>query len=201
MQRDLKRSVPALFAGVACMIPLTGCSQPPPATSFAESTPRERSQFFAQMAAEPKAGSLKVHFEKRFPALAFQVGAAGPVTIRPSGGGPAKVQVEVSLAVKDVTPKYKGDHSLILAELETYLKELLASSGMELNGPVHETVKNGEGRVLVRVQVGHPLWCVAGRSAGGGAWRHPGIGGGGEKGTFYFSSRSHGAAKKQNVPF
>ncbi len=118
---------------------LTGCGRQAGSAPVAPNSPRERSVFYTQLS-DPKSSTLKSRFEEKFPAHNFQV-AVGQLTVT-SPEGQVSHQVEIYVAAKDVTPAWYADRPLILNECEGVLRELLSSSGMELNGAVHETMQD-----------------------------------------------------------
>jgi hypothetical protein len=132
--------VMTLVSCIAATAMLTGCHREPEAAPVAKDTPRGRSTFYSQLS-DPKSNTLKTGFEKKFPAQKFQVVVLGPMTVT-SPEGQVSHQVEVQVVVKDANPTYEADHPLVLNECENLLRELLSSSGMELNGSVQETKKD-----------------------------------------------------------
>jgi hypothetical protein len=131
-----------LVGCVAATAILTGCRREPEAAPVTASSPGERSAFYTLLS-DPKSTPLKARFETKFPPQSFQVAVLGPMTVT-SPDGQVSHQVEVQVAVKDAAPAHEADHPLVLNECETLLRELLSSSGMELDGSVHETMQDGK---------------------------------------------------------
>jgi hypothetical protein len=130
----------ALIPAVALAAFGCGPTQPTAAPTAAEPV-KSRSPLFLALEGEPKAGKLKDRFSAKFPTYTFQVVATertaahgGSVVDSPKG----LVGVHVSLVVKNPGPKFDDEVGPLFDELQAYLEEQVAATGMELNGPVEQ---------------------------------------------------------------
>lgn len=125
---------PALALSVAvAAVALVGCgTTPPPTAAPTAEQPKLRSALFTALEAEPKANKLRDRFAAKFPAYTFQVIGAERVSAAGS------VETKVTLVVKNPGPKFDDETDPLFDELQAYLEEQVAATGMELNGPVEQ---------------------------------------------------------------
>ncbi len=167
MVRTSSRLLPLLV----CVLGL-GCGATPPSvtrTAPTEAAPKEPSPspLLRELAAEPKAGTLKARFEKKFPKCKFQV-LATEVTKGKSVGDKPKdyLKVQVTLVQKEPSPPTDANLVAILKELQAYLEDRVVANGMEQT-PVKQwdkgfSVGYRSGVFNGWVTVTHPQYVVGG---------------------------------------
>ena len=138
------RSLLVGVLSVAAILLWVGCGRKPLAAVPEKKPTRERSKFFEQVRADINSGALKGRVEAQFPTLKVDAGIAGPVAMRPSGEEPTVVRMEIPLVAQDVPPDYAELRPKLLTELESYFRELVIASGMEVDGSTREHLKEGQ---------------------------------------------------------
>ncbi len=129
----------AVFGFLACV---AGCKREQAGAPPVQPTAPEQTKFFARLAAEPGAGTLKGRLKAKFPDLDLHVGGGGG-NVASAPGQPLKPTVLVQVVVNNGT-KFEEARAGLLGELEEYLKTLAGSTGAEVIGPVREELKDGK---------------------------------------------------------
>jgi hypothetical protein len=166
------RVSPLLLPVTLCVLGL-GCGTAPPSVAPVapaaptETARKEPSPFFRELTGEPKAGTLKARFEKKFPKSKFQVLATEVTKEKSVGDKPRDyLKVQVTLVQKEPSPPTDADLVAILKELQADLEDRVLANGMEQT-PVKSwdkgfSVGYRSAGFTGHVTVTHPQYVVGG---------------------------------------